>query len=133
MPLSAFALFVHRRVCRSNSGGAMRTFLVGLLIVVAGCAQAGDHGPVLVVTASYPGANAQTVADTVAAPIEQQINGTELLTRIESESRNDGSYVATLRFKSNADAAMAIVLVENRIALAKPTLPELVIRQGINA
>src|SRR5262245_4408262 len=108
----------------------MRTSLLGLLLL-AGCAQSSDNGPVLVVTASYPGAGAQTVADTVAAPIEQQINGTEQLVRIESESRVDGSYVATLRFKTNADADMAVQLVKNRIELAKPTLPELVNRGGI--
>src|SRR5262245_38693079 len=109
----------------------MRTSLLGLLIFLAGCAQAGDNGPVLVVTASYPGASPQVVADTVAVQIEQHINGTEQLARIESESRTDGSYVALLRFKTNADADIAVQLVKDRIELAKPSLPDLVARGDI--
>src|SRR5262245_47453448 len=76
----------------------MRTTIVFVVLTaVAGCTQTGSDGPVLIVSASYPGANAQTVADSVAAPLEQQINGTEDLVRIESEAHNDGGYVAILR------------------------------------
>jgi multidrug efflux pump subunit AcrB len=88
-------------------------------------------GPVLRVTANYPGANAKTVADTVAAPIEQQVNGVEGMTIIESECRDDGSYVATLRFAPKTDINDAKVLVQNRLAVAEPTLPEEVRRQGV--
>jgi AcrB/AcrD/AcrF family len=93
--------------------------------------QPPDGGSVLIVTASYPGANALVVADTVAAPMEQQINGVEGLTRLESESRNDGTYVARLHFEPKTLAA-ATKLVEARIALAKPVLPDLVQRAGIS-
>jgi multidrug efflux pump subunit AcrB len=88
-------------------------------------------GPVVVVTASYPGADAQSVADTVAAPIEQQINGVEAMVRIESESRDDGSYVAYVRFKPNSDPKLVATLVQNRVALAKPMLPEAVQHTGV--
>ncbi|MGA2798670.1 MAG: efflux RND transporter permease subunit, partial [Thermoguttaceae bacterium] len=89
-----------------------------------GCYQSGAKGPVVVVTYSYPGANAQVVADTVAAPIEQQINGVEEMIRIESESRNDGSYIGYIRFKPTIDPKIAVTLVQNRVALAKPALPD---------
>ena len=104
--------------------------LVALAPVTIGCHRAGS-GPVVVVTASYPGANAETVADIVAAPIEQQVNGVEWMERLESESRNDGSYIARVWFKSSADPAQVATLVQNRVALAKPMLPEAVQRIGV--
>jgi multidrug efflux pump subunit AcrB len=109
----------------------LRKTLPFLMLAALGCAQSNSDSPVLVVTTSYPGASAQVVADSVAAPIEQQINGTERLDRIESESRNDGTYVAFLHFKSNSDATMAMALVQNRLALAEPTLPDIVKRAGV--
>lgn len=78
---------------------------------------------VLVVAAFYPGASARVVADTVAAPIEQQIDGVEGMVRIESKSSNDGKYIAHLYFKPRADAQSAAKLVRNRVALAEPMLP----------
>jgi multidrug efflux pump subunit AcrB len=105
--------------------------LVALPLTPAGCLRSSGDGPVIVVTASYPGANAQTVADTVAAPIEQQIVGVEGMVWLESESRNDGSYVAWLRFERGTDPNMAQVLVQNRVALAMPTLPAEVQRGDI--
>jgi multidrug efflux pump subunit AcrB len=107
-----------------------RAIAVLVAFLPIGCMQTRE-GPVLVVTASYPGANAQVIAETIAAPMEQQIIGTENLLRIESESRNDGNYVAHLRFQANADPKMAVVLVQNRIALAQPMLPEDAKRAGI--
>ncbi len=92
----------------------------------AGCSGLVEHGPTVVVTTSYPGANAQIVADTVAVPIEQQIYGVESMVRLESESRNDGSYTAYVRFKVNADPKIAVTLVQNRVAVAKLVLPEAV-------
>jgi multidrug efflux pump subunit AcrB len=86
---------------------------------------------VIVVNAAYPGANGQVVADTIAVPIEQQINGAEHLFRIESESKNDGSYVARLYFDSTADLKSAVEVVKKRVALAEPTLPELVRRNEV--
>ncbi|HZZ81738.1 MAG TPA: efflux RND transporter permease subunit [Gemmataceae bacterium] len=106
----------------------MLTYLC--LIAITGCglqnADAPAKVPVIIVSASYPGANASDVADTIAAPLEQQINGVEGAVRIESESTNDGSYVARIYFSSKTDLKRAVKLVENRAALADPLLPEIV-------
>jgi multidrug efflux pump subunit AcrB len=67
----------------------------------------------------------------IAAPIEQQINGVEGMARIESESRGDGSYVAYVRFRSGADPNLAMVQVQNRVALAQPILPAAVQKAGV--
>ena len=99
-------------------------FVVLLAIVTAGCANEAGEGPMVVVTASYPGAGAQTVADTIAAPIEQQIFGVESMVRLYSESRNDGSYVAYAQFKRNVDEERARTLVKNRIGLVRDILPD---------
>jgi hydrophobe/amphiphile efflux-1 (HAE1) family protein len=88
--------------------------------------------PTVLVTASYPGANAQTVRDTVAAPIEQQVSGVENMIYMASQSTNDGAYTLTVTFKLGMDADMAQVLVQNRVSLAQPVIPDLVQRQGIN-
>src|SRR5437868_365704 len=87
--------------------------------------------PTVLVTASYPGANAQTVRDTVAAPIEQQVSGVENMLYMSSQCTNDGSYVLTVTFKLGTDSDMAQVLVQNRVSLAQPVIPDLVQRQGI--
>jgi multidrug efflux pump subunit AcrB len=91
--------------------------------VSMGCFQAIPPGPVVIVTASYPGANAKEVEATIAAPIEQQINGVEGMERLESESRNDGSYIAYVRFKPYTNPNLVLTLVQNRVALAQPMLP----------
>ena len=88
--------------------------------------------PTVVVTAAYPGANAQTVRDTVAAPIEQQVSGVENMLYMSSQCTNDGAYVLTVTFKLGMDSDMAQVLVQNRVSLAQPVIPQLVQRQGIN-
>jgi multidrug efflux pump len=88
--------------------------------------------PTVLVTASYPGANAKTVLDTVAAPIEQQVSGVENMLYMSSQCTNDGTYVLTVTFKLGMDSDMAQVLVQNRVALAQPVIPSLVQRQGIN-
>ena len=74
------------------------------------------------VTANYPGANAQVVADTVAAPIEQQVVGVEGMLYMSSQSNNDGSYTLDVTFELGTDVNMAQVLVQNRVAIAQPTL-----------
>src|SRR5204863_7936464 len=87
--------------------------------------------PTVEVSASYPGANAQLVADTVAAPIEQQANGVEGMMYMSSQCTNDGSYTLTVTFKLGTDLNIAQVLVQNRVSLAQPILPDLVKRRGI--
>ncbi len=88
--------------------------------------------PTVLVTASYPGANANTVNDTVAAPIEQQVSGVENMLYMSSKCTNDGTYQLTITFKLGTDSDMAQVLVQNRVSLAQPVIPDLVQRQGIN-
>ncbi len=88
--------------------------------------------PTVLVTAVYPGANAQTVRDTVAAPIEQQVSGVENMLYMSSQCTNDGTYTLTVTFKLGMDSDMAQVLVQNRVQLALPVIPSLVQRQGIN-
>ena len=87
--------------------------------------------PTVEVSASYPGANAKVVADTVAAPIEQQVNGVEDMLYMSSQCGNDGTYSLTVTFKNGVDLNMAQVLVQNRVALAQPILPDLVQRRGV--
>jgi hydrophobe/amphiphile efflux-1 (HAE1) family protein len=88
--------------------------------------------PTVQVTASYPGANAQTVRDTVAAPIEEQVSGVEGMIYMSSTCTNDGLYNLTVTFKLGMDSDVAQVLVQNRVSLAQPVIPALVQREGIN-
>lgn len=87
--------------------------------------------PTVEVSAVYPGANAQVIADTVAAPIEQQVNGVEKMLYMSSQCTNDGNYTLTVTFKHGVDLNMAQVLVQNRVSLAQPILPSLVQRRGV--
>src|SRR5260370_15330065 len=82
--------------------------------------------PNVQVTAKYPGANAQVIADTVAAPIEQQVVGVEGMLYMSSQSNNDGSYTLDVTFDLGTDVNMAQGLVQNRVALAEPPLPDVV-------
>src|SRR6476659_6288133 len=87
--------------------------------------------PTVRVTANYPGANAQVVADTVAAPIEQQVIGVEGMLYMSSQSNNDGSYTLDVTFAVGTNVDMAQVLVQNRVAVAQPTLPDVVRAVGV--
>ncbi len=87
--------------------------------------------PTVLVTASYPGANAATVRDTVAAPIEEQVSGVEGMMYMSSRCTNDGAYNLVITFKLGMDSDMAQVLVQNRVSLALPVIPALVQNEGI--
>ncbi len=87
--------------------------------------------PTVEVSAIYPGANAQTVADTVASPIEQQVNGVEDMLYMSSQCTNDGTYTLTVTFRPGTNLNLAQVLVQNRVALAQPTVPDIVKRLGV--
>lgn len=87
--------------------------------------------PMVQVMASYPGADAQVVADTVAAPIEQQVNGVQNMLYMQSICSRDGSYALTITFELGTDVDTATVLVQNRVSWAMAQLPEAVQRQGI--
>jgi len=87
--------------------------------------------PTITVTASYPGASAQTVADTVAAPLEQEINGVEGMIYMYSQATSDGNLSITVTFEIGSDIDRAQVLVQNRVATAQVRLPEEVRRTGV--
>ena len=87
--------------------------------------------PTVQVTAVYPGANAMVVADTVAQPIEKEVNGVEGSIYYSSTCTNDGAYTLTVTFDIGTDMDMAQVLVQNRVAIAESKLPEEVRRQGV--
>ncbi len=115
--------------------------VISIAIVIAGGVTLGTlpvsqypeiTPPTVEVSATYPGANAQVVSETVAAPIEQQVNGVEDMIYMSSTSASDGSYKLTVTFEVGTNLDMAQVLVQNRVKLAEPNLPEEVKRQGVN-
>ena len=115
--------------------------VISILIVIAGLISFGAlpvaqypeiTPPTVEVSAAYPGANARVVSETVAAPIEQQVNGVENSIYMSSTSASDGSYKLTVSFEIGTDLDMAQVMVQNRVKLAEPNLPEEVKRQGVN-
>lgn len=87
--------------------------------------------PTVMVSATYPGADASTVASTIGVPIEEQINGVENMMYMSSSSGSDGSYMLTVTFENGTDIDMATVKVQNRLSLAEPTLPASVRQQGV--
>lgn len=87
--------------------------------------------PQVQINAVYPGADAQTVAESVAAPIEQQLSGIKNLIYYSSQNSNDGTCRITVTFEIGTDQDMAAVEVQNRLAIAQPKLPQEVVRNGV--
>ena len=115
--------------------------VISIVIVMAGAVSVGVlpiaqypeiTPPTVEVKATYPGANASVVAETVAAPIEQEVIGVENMIYMSSVSAGDGSYTLTVTFDIGTDLDMANILVQNRVTLAEPKLPEEVKREGIS-
>src|SRR6266852_6168794 len=116
-------------------------WVISVVIIVLGVIAAGFlpvaeypeiTPPTVRVTANYPGSNAQVVADTVAALIEQQVVGVEGMLYMSSQSNNDGSYSLDVTFELGTNENMAQVLVQNRVAIAEPTLPDVVRTIGVS-
>ncbi|MEM7222849.1 MAG: multidrug efflux RND transporter permease subunit [Pseudomonadota bacterium] len=116
-------------------------FVISIVITLAGLialtaipvAQFPEITPPQVqVSASYPGASAEVVAQTVAAPIEAQVNGVDDMIYMSSTSSNDGSYSLAVTFEVGTDPDIASVNVQNRVALALPQLPDEVTRSGVS-
>jgi hydrophobic/amphiphilic exporter-1 (mainly G- bacteria), HAE1 family len=115
--------------------------VISIVIIIAGLvavrtlpvAQYPEISPPTVqVSASYPGANARVVAESVAQTIEEQVNGVEGMLYMSSTCSNTGTYSLTVTFEVGTDLDMAAVLVQNRVAIALPALPEEVIRLGVS-
>src|SRR5215468_9887361 len=112
---------------------AFVTILLGL--VALGVLPVSQYPPItpptVQVTANYPGANSKTLVETVALPIEQQVNGVEGMIYMQSTSTNDGRYTLIVTFKVGTDLDLAQVLVQNRVSAALAQLPQVVQQQGV--
>src|SRR3954452_20841398 len=87
--------------------------------------------PSIIVSCNYPGADARVLAESVAAPIEQQVNGVEDMMYMSSQCTNDGSYSLTVTFQPGVNLNFAQVLVQNRVNLALPQMPDVVKQTGV--
>ncbi|MGJ4928747.1 efflux RND transporter permease subunit [Bradyrhizobium sp. HKCCYLS2038] len=123
--------FIERPVL-SNVIAILMMLIGAVALVNLAIAQYPDVVPPTVqVTTRYPGASAKTVTDTVALPIEQQVNGVEGMLYMQSYSGADGSYSLTVTFKIGTDLNFAQVLVQNRVSSALAQLPQAVQNQGV--
>lgn len=114
--------------------------VLSIVVVLVGCVSIATlpisqfprvAPPVVSVNASYPGASARDVAEAVAAPIEQSVNGVEGMAYMSSSCTNDGAYSLSITFKPQVDVRMALVQVQNRVALALPDMPDVLKRTGV--
>jgi multidrug efflux pump len=114
--------------------------VISIILVLAGLvamkatpiAQYPDIAPPTVqASAVYPGATAEVIANTVAAPIEQQVNGVDRMTYMSSTSSSTGNMTLTVTFEPGTDPDMAQVNVQNRVSQASPKLPSIVAQQGV--
>lgn len=111
---------------------AVVVVIAGVALVALVLARKVNRAPVIFeVTATYKGADELTVKSAVAAPIIAQVNGVENLTGISANCTGEGSCTLTVAFRPGSDPAMAQVLLQNRVALATPLLPEAVREEGI--
>jgi hydrophobic/amphiphilic exporter-1 (mainly G- bacteria), HAE1 family len=124
--------FIERPVL-SNVIAILMVLIGGVALFNLAVAQYPDIVPPTVqVTTRYPGASAKTVTETVALPIEQQVNGVEDMLYMQSYSGADGTYTLTVTFKIGTDLNFAQVLVQNRVSSALSSLPQSVQTQGVN-
>jgi gold/copper resistance efflux pump len=114
--------------------------VLSLLVLIAGLVSMGQlplseypnvAPPTVVVRANYPGANPAVIAETVAAPLEQAVNGVDGMLYLGSQSTSDGAYTLTVTFAQGVDPEMAQVEVQNRVSRALPRLPQEVQRIGV--
>src|SRR5271170_444266 len=114
--------------------------VISLIIILAGAVAAIELPisqypqivpPQVLVSATFPGANADVVTNSIAAPLEQQINGASNMIYMDSKSANDGTYNLTVTFDVGTNPDIAAVDVQNRVAIAETSLPQDVIRQGV--
>ena len=124
--------FIHRPIFAS---------VISIIIVIAGLmaarvlpsAQYPDiTPPTVIVTATYPGASAETLIRTVAAPIEEQLSGVERLLYFSSTAASNGQIVMTVTFEVGTNIDMATVNVNNRVKIAEPRLPDVVRQYGVS-
>lgn len=107
--------------------------LAGTAAICSGAPPAnGAEAPVLLVKAIYPRANARVLADTIAAPIEEQLRGLEKLVSMRSQCRNDGRYLLALTFQRGADPNTILKVVQTRVNLAVPILPDAAKARGVS-
>lgn len=127
-----FAKFFIERPVLANVIALVIILLGGVAMLALPVAQYPPITPPTVqVTASYPGASAKTLVETVALPIEQQVNGVEKMLYMQSTSTSDGHYTLTVTFDVGTDLDFAQVLVQNRVAAAMSLLPPAVQQQGV--